>query len=304
MKRVLVPAGLSALAVWLAVAPGPLGGRSGQDPPKAWLPAEGAVADWSRDGPPQEFAGEDLYAYIDGGAEIYQEYGFRRVIVQDYKNQSGKSVSLEIFEMTSPEAAYGIFTFKRSGQGKAVRLGSEGELADYYLNFWKGCCLVTLTGFDPGPATLAGLQAVAAAVEAKIADTADPPGLIRALPAPGLRTGSVKYIKGILGLNNVYPFYTARGLGFQAAVKGDYEDGSALIVLDYGREDARAQAWKELRAELDASQKFKRSAADSPPVFEDPKGRFVAFAESGRLLCAAIAPSPAAAQALAGRAGR
>ena len=116
---------------------------------------------WSRDGAPQEFVGEDLYTYIDGGAEIYQEYGFRRMVVQDYRSPAGKSVSLEIFEMETPAAAYGMFTFKRSGQGRIVPLGSGTELEDYYLNFWKGRFLVTLTGFDATTPTIDGLLAVA-----------------------------------------------------------------------------------------------------------------------------------------------
>ncbi|MCK7482485.1 MAG: hypothetical protein M0C28_39200 [Candidatus Moduliflexus flocculans] len=62
--------------------------RSGR-PLRAYLPSDGAAPGWTQDGEPQEFEGEDLYTYIDGGAEIYQEYGFRRVVVQDYRNAGG-----------------------------------------------------------------------------------------------------------------------------------------------------------------------------------------------------------------------
>jgi hypothetical protein len=297
LKKALVPVGLGALALWLAVVAGPPAARPAQDSLKAFLPADGAVAGWSQDGQPQEFAGEDLYTYIDGGAEIYQEYGFRRVVVQDYKNGAGKSVSLEIFEMASPEAAYGIFTFKRSGRGRIVGLGSEGELEDYYLNFWKGPYLVTLTGFDGAAETLGGLQAVGAAVEAKIADTAPPPALVRTLPVEGLDANGLKYLKGPLGLSNVYSFYTGEGLRFAAALKAGYADGSSLIVLDYGTDEARAKAWPELRAGLEASGKFKPLAGRTgeEPVYQDPKGRFVAFRPSAsRLLVAIAASAPAA----------
>ena len=142
--------------------------RVGPDTLAALVPEDGAVPGWSRDGDLQEYVGEDLYTYIDGGAEIYQEYGFRRVVLQDFKNAAGKSVSLEIFEMETPEAAYGIFTFKRSGEGNNVPLGLGAELEDYYLNFWKGRYLVTLTGFDETSETLAGLQAVGGKVDEKI----------------------------------------------------------------------------------------------------------------------------------------
>ncbi len=276
-----------ALTALLAAAPassGPVQAR--EEGLRALVPAAQAVAGWSRDSEPQEFVGDDLYTYIDGGAEIYHEYGFSRVAVQDYKNAAGKSVSLEIFEMKTPEAAFGMFTFKRSGQGKAVPLGSGGELEDYYLNFWKGRFLVTLTGFDAEAATLEGLQSVARAVDAKIAGSAKIPGLVGVLPAEGLVDGSVKYVKGLLGLNNIYPFYTARGLTFTEAVRGLYGSGETLMILEYGTAEARRAAWTELRAGLEKSGRFveaKNYLADAV-VFEDGKGQFVAFSEVGTRL--------------------
>ncbi len=275
----------------------------GQEALSGYLPAAGAAPGWVQDGDPQEFAGEDLYTYIDGGAEIYQEYGFRRVVLQDYKNGSGKSVSLEIFEMETSAAAYGIFTFKRSGKGKSVSLGSGGELEDYYLNFWKGRFLATLTGFDGTAETVAGLLAVAGAVDARIRGKADLPDLVAVLPERGLKQGSAKYLKGLLGLNSVYPFYTARGLGFLEAVKGDYEDGSMLIVMDYGSVEARAKAWAELGSYLESADRFKRSgAADAPvPLFQDGKGSYAAFVPSESRLIVGIGPDASAAVAIVGQ---
>ena len=274
-----------------------------QDTLGALLPETGAAPGWSRDGEPEEYVGEDLYAYIDGGAEIYQEYGFRRVVLQDYKNVSGRSVSLEVFEMETPAAAYGIFTFKRSGKGKSVPLGSGADLEDYYLNFWKGRFVVTLTGSDGTAATIDGILAVGGAVDAKIADKSDLPALVEALPEAGLKRGSVKYLKGLLGLNNVYPFYTARGLGFKAAVKGDYDDGSCLIVMEYASVEIRDKAWADLRAYLESTDRFKRSGASDAavPLFQDGKGLYAAFAASGLRLIVGISADPSVAVAIVGQ---
>ncbi len=260
-------------------------------PLRAYLPADGAAPGWARDGDPQEFEGEDLYTYIDGGAEIYQEYGFRRVAVQDYRNSRGKSVSLEIFEMESPAAAYGMFTFKRSGKGRSLELGGGGEIEAYYLNFWKGRFLVTLTGFDEAAETLEGLAAVGRVVDTKLPDGGETPGLVAALPAEGLRPGSVKYLRGLLGLANIYPFYTARGLGFTDAVRGLYDGEETLILLDYGSAEARHAAWLELRTELERSERFepgKDFLADAV-VYIDGKGQYVALGEAGGLLVIGIA---------------
>ena len=290
--------GLIAAGAWTARA------RADQDVLRTLLPAEDGAKGWVKDGGPQEYVGEDLFIYIDGGAEIYREYGFRRVVLQDYKNAAGRSVSLEIFEMETPAAAFGIFTFKRSGKGKSVPLGSEGELEDYYLNFWKGRFLVTLTGFDDTSETVEGLLAVAAAVDAKIADRADPPDLVASLPEWGLVPGSVKYLKGLLGLNNVCPFNTARGLAFTEAVKGDYEDDATLLVLDYGSAEARSSAWSGLRGFLESSDGFKPAATGEGTAlsFRDAKDRTLVFVQAGPRLLIGISPEPSAALAIVGQA--
>lgn len=277
-----------------------------EGPLRVYLPAGNAVEGWARDGEPQEYEGEELYTYIDGGAEIYQEYGFRRVVIQDYKNAKGKSVSLEIFEMESPAAAFGMFSFKRSGSGKTVTLGAGAELEAYYLNFWKGRFLVTLTGFDEAPETLDGLIAVAGIVDSKIRDAGEAPGLIAALPEKGLRTGSVKYLKGLLGLNNIYPFDTARGLAFVEAVRGVYENGATLLILDYGTADARAKAWLELRTYLAESDRFKPAGNAGAGAFlvQDGKGQYISIAESGPRLLIGVGPDATAASDIVGRARR
>jgi len=262
----------------------------GEGPLRPFLPEGNAVPGWAKDGEPQEYEGEDLYTYIDGGADIYQEYGFTRVILQDYKNPAGKSASLEIFEMRTPAAAFGMYSFKRSGSGRAVPMGSGAELESYYLNFWKGRFLVTVTGFDDAQETVNGLLAIGAAVAAKLPGDGGEPRLVGALPADGLRPGSVKYVKGLLGLNNIYPFYTARGLAFTEAVRGLYDSGETLIVLDYGSAEARRKAWLELRSELERSGRFepaKNYLADAV-AFQDGKGQYVAFGEAGARLAVGI----------------
>jgi hypothetical protein len=290
-------AALSIAGAWAASS------LSNEGPLRVYLPDGNAVPGWAKDGEPQEYEGEELYTYIDGGAEIYKEYGFRRIIIQDYKNAKGKSVSLEIFEMETPAAAFGMFSFKRSGSGRPVALGAGAELEAYYLNFWKGRFLVTLTGFDEAPETVDGLRAVAGIVDSKIREAGEPPALVGALPEKGLRTGSVKYLKGLLGLNNIYPFYTARGLAFGEAVRGVYENGATLLILDYGTADARARAWLDLKAFLSGSDRFKPAGIAGARAFlvQDGKGQYICFAESGPRLYMGISPDPSAAIAIVGQ---
>ena len=97
---------------------------------------------------PQYVEGEDLFLLINGGAEIYHEYGFKQAVVQSYADDQDRSLNLEIYEMLDPAAGYGIFTFKRGKGGRDLELGDEACLQDYYLNVWKGDFLITFVGFD------------------------------------------------------------------------------------------------------------------------------------------------------------
>lgn len=69
------------------------------------------------EGEPKVFIGEDLFEMINGGAEIYLEYGFVKTVSQNYSGITNKSnLRIEIYQMTDPEAAYGIFAFSTMGQ--------------------------------------------------------------------------------------------------------------------------------------------------------------------------------------------
>ena len=199
------------------------------------LPAAGEIDNWERNLEFEEYKGEDLFYYINGGAEIYHEYGFERVIVQDYMSKNGRSASLEVYKMSTPYSAYGIYTFKSSGRGQELDVGYGCKLQDYYLNFWKGQYLVTITGFDEEKETIDGLKAIAKTVDKKIqiSTPREMPGLFSRLPLEGLDVQSVKYFKGNLGLMNSYPFANSDIFKIREGIKGTYSAGYDIYILEY-----------------------------------------------------------------------
>jgi hypothetical protein len=198
-----------------------------------YLPKEDEVEGWKKYGSSAFYKGESLYEYINGGAEIYHEYGFEQVVVQDYINEAGKTVSIEIFLMKDSESAFGIYSFKTDTEGKKVPVGQDGQLADYYMNFWKGAILVTLTGFDETGETVRGLLDMAEKVDTKVEVIGQKPPMVSLLPQENLVLQSEKYFEGFLGLMNSYPFFSFKIKGFEAGVKGDYTDGYSLFLFRY-----------------------------------------------------------------------
>ena len=214
-----------------------------------YLPED--TGDWKRNDIPQLYQGDDLYLYINGGAEIYQEYGFDRVTVQDYKSNKGKSLSLEIYQMSNSESAYGIFSFKRSGAGTKLDLGSEGRLDDYYLNFWKGKFLVTLTGFDEAEDTVRGLQIIARAVDGKIEDSGAKPSLLNLLPEKNIIDASIKYFRGNLGLYNINSYFAKSFPALKQGIKGDYTRGGTVYVIEYESAAQCSKKFEEAKLKFD-----------------------------------------------------
>lgn len=237
----------------------------------------GDIDGWKRNYSSEEYVGEDLYLYINGGAEIYHEFGFQRILVQDYKNEHEKSISLELYEMTTPESAFGIYTFKRGNSGEALTIGNGGSLEDYYLNYWKGRFLVTITGFDSDDETIKGLKIIAQSVNNLLPDSGTPPDLVDLLPDYGLEKEEIKYFKGHLALFNSYPFFQEDVFSFKKGVKGNYSQGFSLFIFEYPDEEECRKIF------LEAVQKFKQSNRYRESSRADKKNFIVSAPEGARI---------------------
>ncbi len=258
LKRAL---GTLMVALMLAIAGvvfSPFSLSSQESGLSALLPKEKdpQLAGWAPVGSPQEFEGDDLFVYIDGGAEIYLEYGFNRAVVQDYGDSKGRIVSLELFEMKDPAAAFGAYSFKTTGKGKLLDLGQGGELEDYYLNFWKGEYLFTITGIDDDQETVRGLLAVAKAADHSVPREGGPPPIIEILPVEGMDPGSILYFRGRLGLNNAFPSVAPGNLEVREGVRARYGQGQ-LIVLDCGEGEPVLRSFNSLKAIFQGGDRFK-----------------------------------------------
>lgn len=194
-----------------------------------YLPQSGEMKEWEPVGSPQKFVGENLYSLINGGAVIYYEYGFKQIITQEYVNKNEKFINVEMFEMTSPASAYGIYMFKTGDDGKEIPVGTEALFENYYLNFWKGNFLITLTAFDSEKDVLNGLLTIAKAVDTKIEDDEQRPVLTDLLLKENLKPFSIKYLKGYLALSNNYDFDSDNIFGIKQGVIGDYGDYKIFI---------------------------------------------------------------------------
>ena len=244
---------------------------------KDLLPASKELQDWSGSGEIRRAAGKDLYSLIDGGAEIYYEYGFKEVVFQSYSHVNGQSINLEIYEMNNPDAAYGVYTFKTGSDGIPLDIGQESWLESYFLNSWRGNYVITVTGLNEDTVTIAGIKKLAGIVDSKINGESPYPQILSYLPRENLRLNSIYYLKGNLALFNYYLFSSANIFGVREGVVGEYPDHT-VFIFQYVDQSESEKWYIAAKNHLKISERFKDYTETGNTVsICDVKNQFIMF---------------------------
>jgi hypothetical protein len=132
---------------------------------------------------------DTLYEYIDGGADVYLLYDFQRLLHQNFKTRDGE-LTLDIYDLGTPENAFGIYSAERSPRYKFVTMGVEGYRSDGTLNFVQNRYYVKLaaSGTD-------ALDSFAQMLSRRIGGTARAPALLAKLPVERRVAHSEQYVR-------------------------------------------------------------------------------------------------------------
>jgi hypothetical protein len=90
----------------------------------------------------RRYGRKTLFKYIDGGAELYLAYRFHKVYVHTYTKAEEPDIIMDIYDMSTPEDAFGVFTAEREGDdigiGMEVR-GNTGKQGSYPFPCQSSC---------------------------------------------------------------------------------------------------------------------------------------------------------------------
>jgi hypothetical protein len=137
------------------------------DPIFKLLPPDGTPPGWRRNGEERLFVGSALYQHIDGGAELYHQYGFDRLAVQDYTDGSHE-VRAEIYRMNDPSGAAAVFAEITAGMAVQKLYGTASVLDDYQVLFQRGPFCVSLTTYEKSAEAQAAMAALALKIDAAL----------------------------------------------------------------------------------------------------------------------------------------
>ena len=183
-----------ALSLWLVL--GAAAGKGAMDETIGW-PSE--AGGWKSTGEAVRYQGRAIFDYMDGAGEVYLAYNFRQLTVRRFERQGHPALIAEVYEMGTPEDAFGVFSFDR--QDPEAGIGQGSEFGGGLLRFWKGSYFVSIYGEGEGKEQEQAVLDIGRRLASSIAETGEPPRLIRALPGERQVEGSVKFVRSHVLLN-------------------------------------------------------------------------------------------------------
>lgn len=199
------------------------------------------IAGWVVSGTPRTFTQDGLYGYVDGGAEIFLQYGFQNLTVYELIPEKPaakvKGMTLEIYRMASPAAAFGIFSTRREGNETVLPgIKTAHWIGEQQTNLVKGNLYINILSSgctqDEVETFVFSLDRALPAAETSR------PEAFSCMPEFSLVPGTERYICGDVAAANESPLLGADFWGFKEgateAYSAKYGPGpSELIIIHF-----------------------------------------------------------------------
>jgi hypothetical protein len=199
------------------------------------FPLKGELKNWKISDSVKVYKGDELYNYIDGGAEVFMEYGFKQVASASYLDKNNNQLQVEVYEMSDSAAACGAYTFYLNGKGKVLKEVPNGIFLDYYAVFCKSNMLSVISLATPNDSLISSLESLAKYISSKIPQTSSAPALVSGFANNGMVDGYIKFFKGNVGLGNFYKFIPGDAFKFLEGI-GFSLSGTKVIIIKYGND--------------------------------------------------------------------
>jgi hypothetical protein len=198
------------------------------------------------------YTGEDLFDYINGGAEVYLSYGFIGMSGCKYQSESEQNqVTVEIYEMTHAKNAYGVFT---QGWDKEEYEYGQGSLSfNDCIIFWKDRYFVVINTHKVTTESTDALRHLASLVDSSIPGKGEIPEIMGDLPKQDLVIAGYQYFHHYIWLNSYYFIadFNIINIGEQTdavlAKYGPADDRRYLLLVEYTDPAAAKSAHGQLK---------------------------------------------------------
>ena len=165
------------------------------------MPCEVMDEGWRRDGEPRVWSDANLYGHIDGGAELFLEFGF--VDMTEVRCvRADAELAFELYRMSDPLAALGIYLAKAGRETPDPGLPARNNVGRYQLSLVRGAFFVIAANPSGEAALVPDMVALAGRLASAL-----PPGPSRdplgPLPPAGRVPGTERMARGPVALEPI-----------------------------------------------------------------------------------------------------
>ncbi len=206
-----------------------------------FLPGEFSAISLKRTSQVRTFEGQNLWEYINGGAELYHNYSFMEVATADYKKDSVEIVA-DVYRFNSGVNAYGLYSMLRPEDAEVIRLGTEGYLSPSSIQFVRGPYLVRVVAYDDSDETSLALVNLAYALNKLFVAAQTPPEAFSLFPDSGRIAHTDKYwARSFLGQTFLTGVYSREHI---------LDTTHVTLFVSPSEADSKALAWSNLAGKL------------------------------------------------------
>ena len=221
------------------------------------IPDNGFYPGWEKSENLLTFVKNDLYGHINGGAELFHEFGFDKLLVQRYAG-SGTEINLEVYVMSSPESALGIYLMKSGRERPVEGIAARNTGNKSQFTIVKNRYFIMINSFMSDSALLPVMTALADMTLALI-PAGEPVTLFSQLPPDRLIAGSQRLIRGPYAMQPIFTLGEGDILQLGGKVFGmvaDYAGGDdsvyTRIIVPYPDRKTAQTAYGHLVDNLDS----------------------------------------------------
>jgi hypothetical protein len=252
-------------------------------------PSQGVVpAGWEEAENNLRFPPEGLFQYINGGAELFLEFGFEELEVRRYTDGS-KEIELDIYRMESRPSALGVYLQKCGRETPHSEIRARNSFDPYQCVVVKDRYFFMINNFKGEKDAIPVMVAMANFLTKSIPDSEEPPWF-QLLPDSNRIPGTERLFRGPFGLQPIYTFgagdiLSQKGeiFGVAADYSGPSEDRLTRLVIDYSDDASAGRAYLFLQKNLDPYLKILEKDSDVFS-FEDDTGRFGLVRKEGGVM--------------------
>ena len=163
------------------------------------------ISGWTAAAEDRIFDETSIFGYINGAAEVYKAYNMQQCLSRRYSFTNGPNIILDIFDMGTPQDAFGVFT--HDTDGTSVDIGQDARYRPGWLSFWKHRFFVSIYMEAETAAAEKAVMELGKQVALGIKAEGKRPSILSKLPQEGLQANQIRYLHHPVILN--YHFYLA-----------------------------------------------------------------------------------------------